>query len=243
MSPASVGAVQADGQAAAPATTAIRSISVAAHGPAVVVTIEATGALPLPTAGARRRTAAHLFRFPRGRAEGARTHRQHGSPHQAHTGRNPHGQAARDPRRAATSSRLQPYRLDAGWRSRPRDRRRVRESVIAADDPGCSADGPAVSSAPREAAPEPSVTAPAKPREPALPGTQPPAPARPSAPPDAPARTGPRPHGRYRPKMWKGTDRRSRQRSIGCGFCGRCWRRSMARRTRPRSAFNWLWRN
>ncbi len=188
MSPASVGAGPAEGQAAAPtATTAIRSISVAANGPALVVTIEATGALPLPTVGDCRRTAAHLFRFPGRRAEGARTHRQHGSAHPAHTGGDPQCHAARDPRRAGPR-RASAVPLGAGGGTRQRDRRRVRGSVIAADDPGCAApDGPAVSSAPREPAPEPLVAAPAVPREPALPGTQPPAPARPSAPADAPA--------------------------------------------------------
>ena len=187
MSPASVGAGPAEGQAAAPtATTAIRSISVAANGSALVVTIEATGALPLPTAGAADRPPRIYFDFP-GVALKERGLTASTDPRIRRIRAGIHSATPLVTRVVLDLVGLQPYRLEqAGERVRVI----VGESAAQSSPrmtPVAPADGPAVSVPPREPAPEPLVAAPAVPREPALSGTQPPAPARRSAPADAPA--------------------------------------------------------
>ena len=194
MAPTSAGAGPAEGQAAAPtATTAIRSISVAADGPALVVTIEATGALPLPTSGTADGPTRIYFDFP-GVALKAPGRTASTDPRIRRIRAGIHSATPLVTRVVLDLVGLQPYRLE---------RAGERVSVIVGGSatqivPGITpvaplTDGPPVS-LPREPARQPSVAVPAVPREPAPSATQPPAPApltpapaRPSAPTPPPA--------------------------------------------------------
>jgi hypothetical protein len=191
MAPGIVGAVPAEGQAAR--TTAIRAISTAASGPALV-TIEATGALPLPTSGVVDGPPRIYFDFP-GVALNAPRLTASTDPRIRRIRAGVHSATPLVTRVVLDLVTLQPFRLERVGAGRI--------TVIVGGSPSQPSPGiapvpplperPPASPVARELVREPMVAVPAVPREPAPSVTPPPAsvaltppPARPVTPVPAP---------------------------------------------------------